>query len=98
MITQEKIDRINELARKSRSAGLSPAEKEEQSNLRQEYIDAYKASLRSQLDSTVIRRPDGSKQKLSDLKKEKKDEAAAAEEDAERVAEQDEEAEEDAKV
>lgn len=98
MITQEKIDRINELARKSRSAGLSPAEKEEQSNLRQEYIDAYKASLRSQLDSTVILRPDGSKQKLSDLKKEKKDEAAAAEEDAERVAEQNEEAEEDAKV
>lgn len=98
MITQEKIDRINELARKSRSAGLSPAEKEEQANLRREYIDAYKASLRSQLDSTVILRPDGSKQKLSDLKKEKKDETAAAEEDAERVAEQDEEAEEDAKA
>lgn len=72
MITQEKLDRINALARKSKSAGLSPAEKEEQASLRQEYIDAYKASLRSQLDSTVILRPDGSKQRLSDLKKEKK--------------------------
>ena len=47
MITQEKIDRINELARKSKTAGLSSVEKEEQASLRQEYIDAYKASLRS---------------------------------------------------
>lgn len=98
MITQEKIDRINELARKSKTAGLSSVEKEEQASLRQEYIDAYKASLRSQLDSTVILRPDGSKHKLSDLKKEKKEKTAAAEEDADRAAEQDEETEEDAKV
>lgn len=90
MITQEKIDRINELARKSRSAGLSPAEKEEQATLRQEYIDAYKASLRSQLDSTVILRPDGSKQKLSDLKKNAAAEVAAAETSAEEAAERDE--------
>lgn len=98
MITREKIDRINELARKSKTAGLSSVEKEEQASLRQEYIDAYKASLRSQLDSTVILRPDGSKQKLSDLKKEKKEKTAAAEEDADRAAEQDEETEEDAKA
>lgn len=98
MITQEKIDRINELARKSKTAGLSSVEKEEQASLRQEYIDAYKASLRSQLDSTVILRPDGSKQKLSDLKKEKKEKTATAEEDAGRAAEQDEETEEDAKA
>ncbi len=98
MITQEKIDRINELARKSKTAGLSSVEKEEQASLRQEYIDAYKASLRSQLDSTVILRPDGSKQKLSDLKKEKKEKTAVAEEDADRAAEQDEETEEDAKA
>lgn len=98
MITQEKIDRINELARKSKTAGLSSVEKEEQASLRQEYIDAYKASLRSQLDSTVILRPDGSKQKLSDLKKEKEEKTAVAEEDADRAAEQDEETEEDAKA
>lgn len=98
MITQEKIDRINELARKSKTAGLSSVEKEEQASLRQEYIDAYKASLCSQLDSTVILRPDGSKQKLSDLKKEKKEKTAVAEEDADRAAEQDEETEEDAKA
>lgn len=90
MITQGKIDRINELARKSRSAGLTEAEKEEQATLRQEYIDAYRASLRSQLDNTVLLRPDGTKQKLSDLKKERSEKTTDAERDAERIAEQDE--------
>lgn len=73
MITQEKIERINALARKSKAAGLTPEEKEEQATLRQEYIDAYKASLRSQLDNTVLLRPDGTKQKLTDLKKKESD-------------------------
>ncbi len=69
MITQEKIDRINFLARKSKAEGLTPAEKVEQDKLRREYIDAYKANLRAQLDNTVVVRPDGSKERLSDKKK-----------------------------
>ncbi len=69
MITQEKIDRINFLARKSKSEGLTDKEKLEQEKLRREYIDAYKASLRAQLDNTVVVRPDGSKERLSDKKK-----------------------------
>ena len=69
MITQEKIDRINFLARKSKAEGLTEAEKAEQEKLRREYIDAYKASLRAQLDNTVVVRPDGSKERLSDKKK-----------------------------
>ena len=69
MITQEKIDRINFLARKSKSEGLTPEEKAEQEKLRREYIDAYKANLRAQLDNTVVVRPDGSKERLSDKKK-----------------------------
>ncbi len=70
MITQETIDRINELARKSRTPeGLTEAEKEEQQKLRREYIDAYKASLRNELEHTVVVRPDGTRQKLSDFKK-----------------------------
>ncbi len=72
MITQEKIDRINALARKSKTAeGLTEAEKEEQQKLRREYIDAYKASLHAQLGNTVIVRPDGTREKLSDMKKKK---------------------------
>lgn len=71
MISQNTIDRINELARKAKTAGLTEAEQEEQQRLRREYIEAYKASLRSQLDNTVIVRPDGSREKLSDKKKNK---------------------------
>ena len=51
MITQEKIDRINELARKSKAEGLTEEEKLEQGLLREEYIDAFKANLRSQLEN-----------------------------------------------
>ncbi len=48
---KKKIERINELARKSREAELTEAEKEEQAVLRREYIESFKMSLRSQLDN-----------------------------------------------
>ena len=62
---QAKIDRINELARKSRTdGGLTREEKAEQAALRQEYLAAIRANLTAQLDSTVIQYPDGSRKKL----------------------------------
>lgn len=64
-MTKEKIDRINELARKSKTPeGLTQKEKEEQAKLRREYIDSYTRSLRGQLDNTYVVRPNGSKEKL----------------------------------
>lgn len=51
---QNKIDRINFLARKAKTEGLSDAEKTEQQTLRAEYIAAYRKSLRSQLDNIVL--------------------------------------------
>ena len=66
---KKKIDRINFLARKSKAEGLTDTEKAEQEKLRREYIDAYKANLRAQLDNTVVVRPDGSKERLADKKK-----------------------------
>lgn len=48
------LDRINELARKQRTVGLTEEEKQEQAVLRREYIDAFKASLRAQLDNMYI--------------------------------------------
>ena len=54
-MTQEKIDRINELARKSRTTeGLTPEEKEEQTALRNEFRAAIKANLTSQLERIEI--------------------------------------------
>jgi len=65
MITDEKIARINALARKSRTAeGLTQEEKAEQAALRREYVDAVKASLTAHLDNTLIQEPDGTRHKL----------------------------------
>lgn len=61
----KKIERINALARKSKSPeGLTEAEKAEQALLRREYIDAVKTNLTAQLDNTYIQTPDGKKRKL----------------------------------
>lgn len=46
---QQKIDRINELAKKKKTVGLTKSEKVEQAELRQEYIEGYKRSLRHHL-------------------------------------------------
>ncbi len=61
---QKKIDRINELARKQKSEGLTPEEKEEQAVLRREYIESYKRSLVAQLENMYILEPDGTKKKV----------------------------------
>ena len=61
---QSKIDRINELARLSRTRELTEAESKEQQTLRREYIDAFKASLTGILDNTTIQHPDGTKKKV----------------------------------
>ena len=53
------IERINELARKSRTEGLTPEEKAEQQKLRQEYIAAVKMNLRTQLDNIDVQEKDG---------------------------------------
>lgn len=62
---QSKLDRINELARKSKSEGLSDEEKEEQAKLRAEYIAAYKASLVAALENTYIVDEKGNKKKVT---------------------------------
>lgn len=61
---QKKIDRINELARKSKTEGLTESEKAEQTELRNEYRAAFRRSLGSQLDNTYIMTPDGKKTKV----------------------------------
>ena len=63
-MTNEKIARINELAKKSKTTGLTDAEKAEQQALRQEYVADVKASLRAQLNNTSIQEPDGTVHQL----------------------------------
>ena len=54
MITPELIARINELSRKQRSTGLSEAEKKEQKNLREIYLEGIRGQMRQMLDNIEI--------------------------------------------
>ncbi len=65
MMTEKEIDRINELARKSKTQGLSEEEKIEQKALRVKYINSFKESLEGQLNNLVIVEPDGTKRKVT---------------------------------
>ena len=55
----KKIARINELYHKAKAEGLTDEEKLEQQMLRQEYIDSIKRNIRSQLDNSSVKNPDG---------------------------------------
>ena len=66
---QKKLDRINELARKSKVEELTDEEKIEQKALRDEYIKEFRASMRGILNNTTIVSPNGSKENLSDRAK-----------------------------
>ena len=61
---KQKLDRINELAKKSKTEELTPEEKQEQAELRQENINEIRASFGAMLDNTVIQYPDGSRKSL----------------------------------
>ncbi len=66
---QKKIERINELARRKKTVGLTEEEKAEQAALRKEYLDGYRENLKAMLDSIIVQEKDGSRHPLQ--KKEK---------------------------
>ncbi len=59
-----KIERINELARKQKTIGLSAAEVEEQAALRREYLKEFRDGMQAMLEGVVLQRPDGTKEPL----------------------------------
>ena len=65
MITQEKIDRINVLARKAKTPeGLTAEELAERDALRREHVEAVRKNLSAQLNNTVVVTPDGKRRPL----------------------------------
>lgn len=66
MINQTKLNRINELARKSKAEGLTSEERQEQRLLRSEYVAAIRQNLKSQLDQIDIVNKDGSIENLGE--------------------------------
>lgn len=65
-MNKEQIDRINELARKARFAGLTQDEEKERAVLRRAYIDSVLGNLKDQLDNTWIVDEQGNKRKLKE--------------------------------
>ena len=54
MLDKEKMDRINELARKKKECGLTDFEIEEQNELRQEYLERFRENFRAHLDCIEV--------------------------------------------
>ncbi len=68
MIDKEKLDRINELAHKKKTEGLTQEEQTERKALHEEYLQAIRESLRAQLDAIEI--VDAAEEELTDAEKE----------------------------
>ncbi len=68
-----KIDRINTLAHKAKSVGLTEEEKKEQAELRQEYLASVRNNLRAQLNNVSIKEKDGTITNLGEKYGRKKD-------------------------
>ena len=65
-MTKEKITRINELAHKMKTVGLTDEEKTEQAALRREYVASVVGNLKSQLDNTYVVDEHGNKTKVAE--------------------------------
>lgn len=68
-MTKDKINRINQLAKKKREVGLTDEELAEQKALYKEYIGEFRSNLQGQLDNMVIENPDGSRTNVKDMRK-----------------------------
>ena len=74
MLNPKKIERINELARKKKTVGLTPVEQEEQLLLRQEYLEVFRGGMRNHIEGLKIVDEDGNDvtpEKLKQIQKEK---------------------------
>lgn len=63
-MTEELLKRINFLAKKSREEGLTEAEKQEQAELRQQYIKEFRQGVTNTLDNVYIMDEQGNKRKV----------------------------------
>ena len=59
MMSKEKLNRINELAKKKKSIGLTKEEQTEQNELRDEYIKNVRKSFSNQIESMTVIDPEG---------------------------------------
>ena len=67
-MTEELIERINFLSRKSKSEGLTEEEQNEQAKLRKEYIRQFRQGMLNTLDNVYVMDKDGNKKKIEKKK------------------------------
>lgn len=72
MLPKHKLNRINELAKKAKSTGLTEKEAKEQTALRKEYLQVFRSSMLNTLDSVTIVDPNGNDVTPEKLKERKK--------------------------
>lgn len=70
MITKELVDRINELAHKKKTVGLTKDELEEQAVLRQKYLEGFRANFKKQMENVKFVE-DLTEKELEEIAKEK---------------------------
>ena len=74
MLDLKKIERINELARKKKTVGLTQAEQDEQLLLRQEYLEAFRGGMRNHIEGLKVVDEEGNDvtpEKLKQIQREK---------------------------
>ena len=74
MLSPEKINRINELAKKKKEGTLTETEAKEQLLLRQEYLEAFRGGMRNHIEGLKIvdkKGNDVTPEKLKAVQKEK---------------------------
>ncbi len=74
MLSKEKLNRINQLAKKAKTKGLTEKEAKEQTALRKEYLQTFRTSMRSTIENTKVIDPNGNDvtpKKLRDAKNKK---------------------------
>ncbi|MBH9965340.1 DUF896 domain-containing protein [[Bacillus] enclensis] len=54
MLSKKKMNRINELAKKSKESGLTDSEAKEQTKLRKEYLETFRQSMKGTIENTRI--------------------------------------------
>lgn len=73
MLPQEQLERINELANKEKNKGLTKKEKDEQKDLREKYVKAFRENMRSQIEGLKVVDGEGEDVTPEKLKKIQKD-------------------------
>lgn len=59
MLSPEKLARINELAKKKKTVGLTMEEAKEQTVLRKQYLEVFRSHMKQTIENVTVIDPEG---------------------------------------